>query len=69
MRRIYCIDGTESYNQKESEDTMLERAFTEGCEYGYKKAMKELEGYNERKPHYYNEGFEEKMSRFRKKFE
>lgn len=33
---------------------MLERAFKEGCEHGYKKAMREAESYNERKTHTYN---------------
>lgn len=68
MRKLYCIDESEGYNQREIDDTLLEKAFKEGCEHGYKKAMKELEGYNERRPHY-SEGFEEKMSKLRKKFE
>ena len=48
---------------------MLERAFKEGCEHGYKKAMREAESYNERKTHTYNEGFEEKIERLKKKYE
>lgn len=39
------------------------------CEHGYKKAMREAEGYNERKTHTYNEGFEEKIERLKKKYE
>ena len=68
MRRLYCIDESEGYNQKEVDDALLEKAFKEGYEHGYKKAMKELEGYNEKRPHY-SEGFEEKMYKLRKKFE
>ena len=51
MKRVYhIVDEMEGYNQRSSDDTMLEKAFKEGCEHGYKKAMREIEGYNERKP-------------------
>ncbi len=74
MGRIFHIvdeaeDYQRGYNQRESDDKMLERAFKEGCEHGYKKAMREVEGYNERKSHIYNEGFEEKIERLKKKYE
>ena len=72
MGRIFrIVDEAEgySYNQRESEDKMLERAFKEGCDYGYRKAMREAEDYNERKIHTYNEGFEEKIERLKKKYE
>ena len=74
MGRIFHIvdeaeDYQRGYNQRESEDKMLERAFKEGCDYGYRKAMREAEGYNERKIHTYNEGFEEKIERLKKKYE
>ena len=70
MKRIYhIVDEAENYNQRESEDNLLERAFKEGCEHGYKKAMRETEGYSERKSHTYNEGFEEKIERLKKKYE
>lgn len=72
MGRIFrIVDEAEgySYNQRESEDKMLERAFKEGCDYGYRKAMREAAGYNERKIHTYNEGFEEKIERLKKKYE
>ena len=72
MGRIFrIVDEAEgySYNQRESEDKMLERAFKEGCDYGYRKAMREAEGYNEIKIHTYNEGFEEKIERLKKKYE
>ena len=72
MGRIFrIVDEAEgySYNQRESEDKMLERAFKEGCDYGYRKAMREAESYNERKTHTYNEGFEEKIERLKKKYE
>lgn len=65
MGRMYKIID-EAYNQKESEE-MLERAFKEGCEHGYKKAMREVENYNERK--HYSEGFEEKIEKLKKKYE
>ena len=72
MGRIFrIVDEAEgySYNQRESEDKMLERAFKEGCDYGYRKAMREAEGYNERKIHTYNEGFEEKNRKTKEKYE
>ena len=70
-RMFRIVDEAEgySYNHRESEDKMLERAFKEGCDYGYRKAMREAEGYNERKIHTYNEGFEEKIERLKKKYE
>lgn len=70
---FHIVDEAEEYqtryNQRESDDKMLEKAFKEGCEHGYKKAMREIEGYNERKSHTYNEGFEEKIERLKKKYE
>lgn len=73
MGKIFrIIDDAEEYsryNQRESDDKMLERAFKEGCEHGYKKAMREMEGYNERKGHTYSEGFEEKIEKLKKKYE
>lgn len=72
MGRMYKIVEDEEYqryNQKDYSDNMLEKAFKEGCEHGYKKAMREVEGYNERKSHAYNEGFEEKIERLRRKYE
>ena len=74
MGRIFHIvdeadEYQRGYNQREPDDKMLERAFKEGCEHGYKKAMREVEGYNERISHSYNEGFEEKIERLKKKYE
>lgn len=74
MGRIFhIVDEAENYqrgyNQREPDDKMLERVFKEGCEHGYKKAMKEAEGYNERKPHTYSEDFEEKLAKLKKKYE
>lgn len=76
---LHVIDEMEEkrygYNQRyEDEDKMLERAFKEGCEHGYKKAMRDLEEYNERggRMSYrtnYKEGFEEKIERLKRKFE
>ena len=51
MGKVYHI--TEDYSERrgnfreEGDEKMLEKAFKEGCEHGYKKAMRELEGYNE----------------------
>ena len=50
---FHIVDEVEEYrggyNQKETEDNLLEKAFKEGCDHGYNKAMRELETYNERK--------------------
>ena len=76
MGKIYHI--TEDYSERahfrehEDEDRILEKAFKEGCEHGYKKAMRELEGYNERgRANYrtnYREGFEEKIEKLKEKY-
>lgn len=63
------------YEHHEDEDKMLEKAFEEGCKHGYKKAMRDLEAYNERggrmgggsKIHY-REGFEEKIEKLKEKY-
>lgn len=68
MKRIYYIDETEGFNLR-SEDSLLERAFKEGCEHGYKRAMRESEGYNEKRSRSYGEGFEEKLERLKRKYE
>lgn len=66
MGKIYHI--TEDYNERGS-DEMLEKAFKEGCEHGYKKAMRELEGYNERGGKMnYREGFEEKIEKLKRMY-
>ena len=50
-------------------DNLLEKAFKEGCEHGYKKAMRELEGFNERGGRAnYREGFEEKIEKLKEKY-
>lgn len=58
------------YNQRSyDEDAMLEKAFKEGCEHGYKKAMKEYEGFNERGGRvHFKEDFEEKIERLKEKY-
>lgn len=80
MARIFHIGDDEGYDQRdygrynqrdyaEEGDHMLEKAFKEGCEHGYKKAMKELEGYNERGGRvHFKEGFEEKIERLKEKY-
>lgn len=74
MGKIYQI--TEDYEERgrgmrrDDEDYMLEKAFKEGCEHGYKKAMREA-GFDERGRLYrgnYREGFEEKLERLKEKY-
>lgn len=67
-RLFHIIDEAENYNQRELDDRILERAFKEGCEHGYKRAMREMEGYNERKSNMYNEGFEEKIEKLKRRY-
>jgi flagellar biosynthesis/type III secretory pathway protein FliH len=79
MAKIFhVIDEMEekghAYNQRYDDDKVMERAFKEGYEHGYKKAMRDLEDYNERGHKManrvnYREGFEEKIERLKKKFE
>lgn len=79
MAKIFhVIDEMEekghAYNQRhDDEDKMMEKAFKEGYNHGYKKAMRDLEEYNERgrmsQRINYKEGFEEKIERLKKKFE
>ena len=63
-------------SRREDEDYILEKAFKEGCEHGYKKAMREV-GFDERgsygsqKGSYrgsYREGFEEKIERLKERY-
>lgn len=59
------------YGMREEDDKLLEKAFHEGCEHGYKKAMRELEGYNERGGRgrtNYREGFEEKIEKLKERY-
>ena len=75
MGRIFrIIDEAEEYqrgyNQREPDDKMLEKAFKEGCEHGYKKAMREA-GFDERGGYSrgnYREGFEEKIEKLKEKY-
>ena len=66
--------GQRGYEHQD-EDKMLEKAFKEGCEHGYKKAMRDLESYNERGGRmsggsriHYKEGFEEKIEKLKEKY-
>lgn len=64
----------EGYGQREHDmDHMLEKAFKEGCEHGYKKAMRELEHLDERGRVMggrisHREGFEEKIEKLKEKY-
>lgn len=62
MAKIFHVMNEEGY----SEDQLLERAFKEGCEHGYRKAMREGEYYNSRLN--YKEGFEEKIQKLKEKY-
>ena len=70
MGKIFQI--TEDYEERgrgmrrEDEDYMLEKAFKEGCEHGYRKAMREA-GFDERGGYRknYREGFEEKIEKLK----
>lgn len=68
MGKIYHI--TEDYNERASyEGEILEKAFKEGCEHGYRKAMREMESFEERKHKTdYREGFEEKIQKLKEKY-
>lgn len=73
MARIFHVADEFDERGFESEDKMLEKAFREGCEHGYKKAMRELESFDERggRDHHrinYKEGFEEKIERLKEKY-
>lgn len=57
-------------SRRDDEEYMLEKAFKEGCEHGYKKAMREA-GFGERGGIHrinYREGFEEKIERLKEKY-
>ena len=57
------------YEHHEDEDKLLEKAFKEGCEHGYRKAMREA-GFDERGGYRknYREGFEEKIEKLKEKY-
>lgn len=74
MGKIFQI--TEDYEERgrgmrrEDDDYMLEKAFKEGCEHGYRKAMREA-GFDERGGLHrgnYREGFEEKIEKLKEKY-
>lgn len=70
MAKIFHImdELDERSKHSMSEEDMLERAFKEGCEHGYKKAVRES-GINERSYRTnYREGFEEKLEKLREKY-
>lgn len=64
MSRMYHI--LEDYNERT--DGLLEKAFKEGCEHGYRKAMRES-NYNERGQLNYRESFEEKIEKLKHKYQ
>lgn len=65
--------GYDERGHEYNEEHLMEKAFREGCEHGYKKAMRELESYNERGGRIggrinYKEGFEEKIEKLKEKY-
>ena len=58
-------------SRREDEEYILEKAFKEGCEHGYRKAMREA-GFDERGGYInrgrYREGFEEKIEKLKEKY-
>lgn len=72
MAKIFRIvdEYDRGYNERGSHediDMLLEKAFKEGCEHGYAKALHSHE-YNERGRVHYKEGFEEKIERLKEKY-
>lgn len=72
MKKIYeIVDDFEERgrgSRRDDEDYMLEKAFKEGCEHGYKKAMREA-GFEERGYRgSYREGFEEKIQKLKERY-
>lgn len=75
MSKIFHItDEFDERGYEGNEEHLLEKAFKEGCEHGYKKAMRDLEGYGERgrmgriSHRHYKEGFEEKLEKLKEKY-
>lgn len=63
--RGYGQRGSYEYH----DEALLEKAFKEGCEHGYNKAMRELDSLNERGGRLnYREGFEEKIKKLKEKY-
>jgi hypothetical protein len=59
MKKVYHI--------VDEENSLIEKAFKEGCEHGYNKAMKEIE--EESIHSSYGEDFEEKIKKLKEKYE
>jgi hypothetical protein len=73
MSKIYTITKDAAHSTQGSDvDALIEKAFEEGCEHGYKKAMKEMEAYNEKGGRigrmHFKEGFEEKIEKLKEKY-
>jgi hypothetical protein len=70
MSKIYTIKKDTAHSTQNSDiDTLIEKAFEEGCTHGYKKAMKEMEAYNEKGGRlHFKEGFEEKLEKLKEKY-
>lgn len=57
-------------SRRDEEEYMLEKAFKEGCEHGYRKAMREshFDERGHRGMGSYREGFEEKIAKLKEKY-
>lgn len=76
MAKMFHI--TDEFDERggyDKDERLLERAFKEGCEHGYKKAMRELEdkGFGERGSGMgyrtnYRDGFEEKLEKLKRMY-
>lgn len=62
-KKNYMTPGMSEY------DELIEKAFKEGHEQGYQKAMKEFEGYNEKGGRLQlRENFEDKIEKLKEKY-
>lgn len=65
-------DLDKGYGHRHHGEYMLEKAFKEGCEHGYNKAMRELEGFHEKSGKLrrggFREEFEDRIEKLKEKY-
>lgn len=69
MARMFHViyDGEEDFHS--NEDKIIEEAFKEGCEHGYKTALKEMEEHESPKhSEHHKESFEEKIKKLKEAY-
>ena len=69
MAKIFQIMDEIEERSDKGMDHLLEKAFKEGCEHGYNKAMREI--HSDERVLYrggYKEGFEEKIQKLKEKY-